>query len=80
MHKQWLKHAEANWPPIEEGSAIKKYTGARTPDVRPLFPGVDAPYWRGIGGVVNVQLGEYVPINITEHRGEDPIIKSTKVD
>ena len=54
MHKQWLKHAEASWPVVEEGCAIKKYTGARTPDVRPLFPGADAPYWRGIGGVLNV--------------------------
>lgn len=67
MHKQWLKHAETNWQSIEEGTALKKYSGARTPDVRGLIAGADAPFWRGIGGIINVQIGEVVPINITEH-------------
>jgi hypothetical protein len=80
MHKQWLKHAEGNWQPIEEGAALKRYSGARTPDVRLLFPGADAPYWRGIGGVINVQIGEVVPINITEHDSNDGLFKETKVD
>ena len=78
MHKQWLKHAEASWPTVEDGAALKKYSGARTPDVRRHVSGVDAPYWRGVGGIINVQIGEVVPINITEHNEQDVRFKESK--
>jgi len=58
MHKQWLRRAEANWQPIEEGTVLKKYPGARTPDIRHLFFPSDGPDWRGMGGIINVQVGE----------------------
>ena len=37
MHKQWLRRAEANWQPIEEGATLKKYVSARSPDIRRYF-------------------------------------------
>jgi hypothetical protein len=66
MKKRWLSRAEANWPTIEEGAALTKYVSASSPDVRSQFLPPDAPYWRGLGGLVTVQVGESVPINITE--------------
>jgi hypothetical protein len=80
MHKQWLRRAEVNWQPVEEGTVLKKYPGARSPDIRRLFLPSDAPDWRGMGGIVTVQVGEYVPINITEHREQEPTYGQTTVD
>lgn len=37
MHKQWLKRAEVNWQPVEEGTALKKYVAASSPDIRKYF-------------------------------------------
>ena len=80
MHKQWLRRAEASWQPVEEGAALRKYVAARSPDLRHLFYPSDGPDWRGMGGPVTVQVGELVPIKITEQNEQDPSYKQARVD
>lgn len=72
MHKQWLRHAETNWQTVEEGTVLKKYPGAKSPDIRHLYHMEESKYWHSVGGIVNVQVGEQVPIHITEQNETDP--------
>jgi hypothetical protein len=80
MHKQWLRRAEANWQQVDEGAAVKKYVAASSPDIRKYFLPSSGPDWRGMGGVVTVQLGELVPIRVTGQNEQDPDYRQPRVD
>ena len=66
MNKHWLREAEQYLPNIEDGTKLTKYISATAPNIKKLFYPSDAPDWRGMAGPVTIQLGEAVPINITD--------------
>lgn len=68
--KTMLHDTEINDVVLADGAAVKKYVAAVTPDLTRLFQ-YTTPDVAGLGGPVYVQVGEEIPINVTEH---DPAV------
>ena len=54
---------------------------AETPNINALYKNSDAPDWRSMGGPVSIQMGESIPITITNQDSEDKEnFKTSKTD
>lgn len=71
-----LKPAEENDKLVEEGTTVKKYVAAASPDITRAYL-YESPDVKGLGGPVYVQVGENVPIKEIDHQGSS---KEEKVD
>jgi len=64
--KTMLRDTEANDMELVDGTTMKKYIAAVSPDITRLYQ-YTTPDVAGLGGPVYIQVGEQVPINVTEH-------------
>jgi hypothetical protein len=64
--KAMLHDTEINDIAMVDGTTVEKYVAAVTPDITRLYQ-YTTPDVAGLGGPVYVQIGEQVPINVTEH-------------
>lgn len=64
--KALIRDAEVNDKTLVDSQSVKKYVGAITPDIHQIYS-YDTPDVFTYGGPVFVQVGERVPIKITEH-------------
>ena len=62
-----LRQAEQHDKLLEEGTTVKAYFSARSPDVSKSYE-IGSPDVLGSGGPVYVQLGERVPIREINHQ------------
>jgi hypothetical protein len=65
-----LRDTEINDVAMVDGAMVKKYVSAVSPDLSRLYQ-YTTPDVAGLGGPVYVQVGEQVPIDVTEH---DPAV------